>query len=786
MTPIQKTGISGKVADLVLKHPKKLLLAGLAMLALLVPGLGRLGTDFSYRIWFRADDPLLARFDAFERRFGNDDQAFVAVHSPSGLFDAESAALLRRMTEEMWQLPEVIRVDSLANYSWVHADGDDILVEPFLGEEGTELSGSFLAERKAIALRDETIPNYLMSADAKTALLYATIQPTLEGTPDYQKITVALKALADKHASQGDHRIYVAGTSTLSDSFREATEHDLSRLVPITLLVIVVFLWFSFRSLAAVGATLVVVFTTILATLGTYGWVGMKFNNTTAIVPQILIAVAVADSVHLLVTYLKAINAGKSRRAAAEYSLVKNFAPTVLTSVTTAVGFFSFAQAKIVPIASMGIGAGMGTIYAWVLTALFIAPMMVLLPMKSSLAAETESEADERIAPSIDRFTRGIERHSRKIVALGVLVAASAAVFASRNIANSDPFEYFADDYHLSVANDFIEKEVGGGLGVEIVIDSGGADGIKDPAWLRKVEEFQGWVETLPKVTKVVSLVDILKSMNRALNAGKQEAYRLPDSRETVAQLLFLYSMSLPQGMDLNNRITVENDALRMTAMSSEHGSNEAVALFKRVEQRGAELGLNVQVTGKGPHYQEMNGYVVPTFTGSVLWSTLLISLIMIFALRSLKLGLVSMIPNLLPNVVGAAVVYLLGLHLDVGTVVVASVCLGIAVDDTIHFLVNYARAVRTGSTAREAVAWVYQNTGNAMMVTTLVLVASFGTFVLADFTPNANFGKLVAIVLTVALVCELFLTSALLILLEKWLVKPRPAVVADAAVPTA
>ncbi len=333
------------------------------------------------------------------------------------------------------------------------------------------------------------------------------------------------------------------------------------------------------------------------------------------------------------------------------------------------------------------------------------------------------------------------------------------------NTVNSDPYKYFAKEYPLRQANDFIIDNLSGTAVFEMRISASEEDGIKEPSFMKAAETFEKRITEIEGVTKTVSLVDILRQTNRSLNGGQQSEYRLPESKEAIAQELFLYQMSLPQGMDVNNILTVKNDAIRVTVISSITDSATWTRTARKFEEIGEELGLSVTVTGKTRLYQSMNGYVVQSFIESLLIAVVLVSFILILAFRSLKLGLLAMIPNIIPLIVGGAVLKLLGHSLDIGTVLVSSVCLGIAVDDTIHMLSNYLRRRREGRNAVDAVGMVLTHTGPALVVTTAVLVASFGMLGLGTFVPNVYFGIMTATILSAALITDLtFLPAVLLV----------------------
>jgi predicted RND superfamily exporter protein len=762
--PLVVSSFTRKMVDFIVGRPVLSMLLGLALVGAGTAGVRFAHADFTHKAYFWDDDPHLIRFDAFERRFGNDDAVVVAIHSPSGIFDLDSAALLREATQRMWNVPEVIRVDSLSNYNWVHARGDDIIVEPLLPEQ---LTPALLEERKRVALAHEVIPDYLVSRDGRTALIFARIKPGIDRPPDAPVITRAVEtAVADLR--RGDHLVYIAGGPPLTNAFAEVATADVSRLFPLAILVAALFLYLILRSLAGVLLPLAVVFLSIGATFGFAGWTGITLTNMSTVIPSIMIAVAVADSVHILHAFLRAHqhrpgqqSRRQGRREAARYALEKNMLPTFLTSSTTAIGFITFLSANLKPLSGMGVMAAFGTMLAWVLSYLFLGALLVLLPLKPRSLPPEAQPLSERLS---GRYTAFLVRNRRKVMAGAALAAVVSLALSATNQVNSDPLKYFREHIPVRVANHFIEEKVGSARGVEVVIDAGSEDGVKDPAFLRKAEALQAWVEKQPGITRALSVVDVIKQMNRSLNGDAAEAYRIPDDRQTVGQELFLYTMNLPQGMDLNDRVTLKNDALRMTVLTRISTSREIMALVARIEAQARALGLQAHGTGKFILYNAINGYVVSSFVTSFGQSVLLIGLMMVIFLRSVKLGIIAMIPNVLPVLIGGGFLKLIGQPLDIGTVLVASVCLGIAVDDTIHVLANFQRLRRQGRNDFEAIREVFAHTAPALVSTTAILVLTFATFVAADFTPNVYFGLMTAIILATALLVDMTLTPVLLV----------------------
>ena len=744
--------------DFIGKYPWVTLLIGLIALGSLTPGLKQIQTDFTHTGFFFDDDPMLLEFNAFERQFGNDDSLIIGVHSPSGIFDVDSASLIQTLTEQMWLMPDIIRVTSLSNYSWVHAEGDDILVEPFFPDD-VELTQELLDARKNIALNHEVLPDYLISKNSKTALLYARIRPSIDGIVEAPPIVEAARKLSEA-VKRTDHSFYVVGGPAINASFKEATQTDLQRLMPILLGLIVLCLLLSLRSVISTILALVVVVFTIVPAMSISGWTGFPITSVTGILPQILVAICVADGVHILSVFRQSLRDGQSKREAANYTLAKNFLPTLLTSISTSIGFFSFGTANLKSLAGLGVLAGCGVLLAWFVSYFILGPLIYILPsfIKAAPAEKLHTRLNRATA-----FTAVVTKFRKPIIIVFSFITVGAAGLTANNEVNSDPYQYFAPGVALRDANDFITAEVGGARGLEIVVRSGREDGVKEPEFLKQVETFQKWLEKRPEVTRTLSVVDILKATNRSLNGDNQEFYRLPDTREMIGQELFLYTMSLPQGMDINDRITLKNDAIRVTVLWTLSDSKRWMEETALVARHAKESGLDVTITGKGNIYQSMNPYVVESFVRSISVALLLISILLIAVFGSVKMGMIALLPNCIPLLLGGAAFWFFGKSIDVGSVLVMSVCLGIAVDDTIHLLSNYNRLIKDGLSPQKATAEVLAHTSPALIFTTLILVLGFGTLAFATFVPNIYFGIMTAIILTLALFTDLTFLLAIL-----------------------
>lgn len=761
------TSIVTSIVNFVDRRSGLCLIMSIGLILLALPGLTYYQAQNDVRIWFKSDDPNILALDQFEHRFGNDESLAIALHHPEGLFTPERIEALRELTDQVWQIPQVIRVDSLITATVTESSEDEILIDYLLVPD-VPWDADYLAKREQVALEHPRLPGYLISQDGKTALIFARLSPTLEGSPNYEWIVATAREFIAPYQDRDGLKLYLTGEATINNAFREIAADDSKVILPLLFLVITISLGLLFHSFLGVLLPLGLTIFTVTTTLGLGFFAGLKFNSILNILPAILVAVTIADSVHILMSYFQFRAMGEEPREATLHSLNKNIVPTLLTSLTTMIGFLSLTFTDLLPIKRLGLMAGLGCVLAWYFSIFLLGPLLLRLELKlpnylKNLYGGLDKEGNRKAKISRD-FIAWIARFRPAILGFFALLSGASLWLGLQNEINANPYTYFAPETAIRQANTFIKENFGGTSGPEVMISTGETDGIKDPAFLKKVEAFKTWLEGQEFVDKTIDIVDIVKEMNQSFHGGERAHFKIPDDKNQVAQLLFLYTLSLPQGMDLNNRMSLNYESMRMSILWRIQTSKDWGYWIQEIEKKAVELGLNIQVTGKTNLFQRMMGYVVLTFSQSIIAASILVCLLMMILFRSVKIGLISLLPNIMPLILGAAFMKLSGMSLNIGTTLVASVCLGIAVDDTIHFLSNYYRWRAEGMSRADALTQIMTFTGSALIVTTVILVAAFGLFMLGSFTPNVNFGVMCAFVLLTALIVDLVFLPALLL----------------------
>lgn len=764
------------IVNLILEKPKRCLLASFIAMLIFFPGLTKLKSDYSYRAWYSEDDPLLAQFDEFERTFGNDDTVNISIEAED-LYTKETLEIVYDLTEKLWAIPGIVRVDSLANYSHVSATEEDIYTAPLISDEDRKnITPDFIQKLKKKIQGDKLVENFFISKDKKMAIMRAQVRPSLKASLDNKEIIIQARKLTNDYREKyPQYKFHVAGTAIFVYMFQEITESDLALLIPLLCVFFGLVLIFIYRNKSGLILPFIIIICSVLLMLGASGYLEHSITTISAAAPSILFTIAVADAIHILTVYFFALKQGFSNKNAVRYSLTKNFYPTFLTSLTTAVGFFSFSNALIKSIADLGVEVGIGVIFAWLSSYFILGPLLVLRgkvnkKLKHMVVNEEKIETAEKsfvIKPYTKSFVKQIFRFKIPILILTSIIAIGSFLSAKNLIINLDPNMQFKYDYPYRVAVRDMESHFGSMHQIKFMVNAGTEDGAKDPQFLNKLNAFDEWLNQRDFVRKTISILDIIKNINQTLNADDPKYYTIPQTKEAVGQNLFFYMLGLPQGRELTDKLSLKADNVKLTAIWDIATSKEANEKIKEFESKAQEFGLNAKVTGKLPLFHQLTPYVVSSFLESFSIALVSITIILIIVLKSFKLGLLALIPNLFPLLVGGGLYALSGEYVDIASVLIVAVCLGIAVDDSIHFLFEFKKFRSKGYDLVKTFEMIFTNTAPSLFNTTILIVVGFGSFLVADYVPNAKFGVMVSLILLVALIADFLVLPAVLIFAE-------------------
>ncbi len=724
-----------------------------------------LGFSTNYRVFFSEQNPQLQAFESLQRVYIRDDNISIVIHPAEGdVFTPELLTSIREMTEEAWKVPYTTRVDSITNFQNSTADEDELTVEDLVGAD-SPLDAADLARIRAAALAEPLILHRLISEDARTTSVNITATLPLKSESEIPEAMAAARALAaDFRAKHPDARVALTGSVALNNAFSESAEGDIKTLVPLMYGVLLVVMIGLLRSVSGTFATLMVIGLSAATAMGLAGWLGILLTPPSVTAPTIILTLAIADSIHVLVTMFHEMRRGASKREALIESLRVNFHPVFLTSLTTTIGFLSLNFSDAPPFRDLGNITAMGVIAAWFYSIMFLPALMAVLPVRVKVAENGKSTAMDRLAGMV------IARRKSLLWGTAVVVVGLGALIPRIDL-NDQIVKYFDPSIEFRADTDFAMEKLSGIYQAQWSLPAADEGGISDPEYLAGLAAFTEWLRAKDMVVHVQTMSDIFKRLNRNMHGDDPAFYGLPEERDLAAQYLLLFEMSLPYGLDLNNQINVDKSATRVIATLENITTNELRALDRDAE---AWLDANFASAGgteaSGPFV--MFAYIAKRNIEGMLTGTLaaflLISASLMIALKSVRLGLISLVPNLVPPIMAFGVWAVLVGEIGLASSVVTATALGIIVDATVHFLSKYQRAQKYhGADAEAAVRYAFSTVGTALWVTTAILIAGFAVLSLSTFKINATLGQLTAITLFMAIVVDFLLLPALLLALD-------------------
>ncbi|RDE22778.1 RND family transporter [Motiliproteus coralliicola] len=735
-----------------------------------------------YRVFFGKENPQLKNFERMQKTFAKSDNAlFILAPQDGNVFSPEVIEAMAWLTEQSWQLPYSTRVDSITNFQHTYAEEDDMIVEDLVFDPEA-LDDAEVQRIRQIALNEPLIVNRLLSPDARVAAVNVNVQlPGINLVEEVPEVVVGVRALRDQLVERYPQiDVYLSGMVMMNNTFAEASLNDSATLVPLMFLAVILLIGILVRTIGGLVATLVIIITSIAGAMGLAGWYGLFLTGPSASAPTIILTLAVADCVHILTTFYHEMRSGVEQRQALINSLKINTQPVILTSVTTAIGFLTMNFSDSPPFADLGNIVAVGVMLACVLALTLFPAMLALMPLKATARPENHNTAMDRIACFV------ICRRKPLLWVSVTLVLITIAQIP-RNELNDDFVKYFDQSVEFRQAADFSDQHLTGMGILEIELSSGESSGINNPTYLQQAEDLANWLRQQPEVVHVNSLTDIMKRLNRNMHGDDPSYHRLPDNRELAAQYLLLYEMSLPYGLDLNNQINVDKSAIRLIATCRNLTSKQNIDLERRTKQWLAENTPELKSTIASPSlmFAHIGKRNIKSMLSGTLTALVLISVLLGCALRSLKFGLISLAPNLIPAGLAFGLWGMWVGEVGLALSVVTGMTLGIIVDDTVHFLSKYlhARRERNDST-QQAIVYAFHSVGKALWITTLVLSVGFLILSMSTFKVNADMGLLTAITIVIALVVDFILLPILILLFDKESSPTSSDNPADSAIP--
>lgn len=750
----------------IVGHRILVVVLSLLFIVLVSSGLRFAGFTSDYRYFFDDKNPNLQAFDHLERTYSSLDVIVWALHSTS--YDATDPRMVKvayDVTEKAWSTPFSLRVDSYTNYQHTVADGDDLLVQDLVPDP-EEVDAARSEEIKQVIRTEPTLGHRMLSEKGDVTFVYATLKLD-RGDPFSTAHAMAYaNSLAEEiEAANPEIEVYVSGIVGVANAFSSSAQRDVKTLFPAMILVLTVVLFVLSRTLTGTLAALFVVLSSSIMALAMSGWLGIKLTPPSANTPVLVLTVAVADCIHILISTLVGMHRGLEKKDAIVDSLRINWGPVFLTSVTTAIGFGSLNFMDAPPFRDMGNFAAFGAIFAWILSITLFPALLALAPLRASNATESQSRF-------MEGFGKLVIAGRWPIMVALVAVCVGSAFLVPTLAFNDNYIEYFDKKLQFRADTDWIDENGTGVMQLNFSIDSGSYGSVSDPDYLQHLDDFAVWARAQPIVEHALVFSDVMKRINKSMHGDNPDYYAVPASSDEAAQYLLLYEMSLPYGLDLNDQLNVAKTSTRVV-FTMRNITTTQLEEFQAASAKWMADNWPEQMWAKPIGQMVMFAYINRSNFEQMRVATpialLLISACLMIFLRSVRLGLISLIPNIMPPLIAFGVFALFSDEVGMWSSIIVATALGLIVDATVHFLSKYKRGRTEKALApRDAILYAFGTVGMALFVATLVLIAGFSMLAFSLWTVNQMMGIMVALTVGIAFVVDFLLLPALLLLFDR------------------
>ncbi len=750
----------------VVRHPWVVIVLITVTSVAVSPWALQVGFENSAEMWLMKDDPAVIAYEDYRDEFASDDFVFVAWGHPDGALSTANLTMTARLVERMEKLDKVLKVTALTNMEEIHGEGDLLEVRPLL-----------------------TPP--LSEADQRTVLRRLVNDPLYEGTiisPDGRSTTMAIKisgsdedlsvraettrSIEEVLTAESGVRFHMAGMTAFDSAFWDIFQRDFRVLMVIQFVVFFTILGLLFRSVVGVLLPSLTVGTAVLWTVAAMGYLGITANMCTPMLAVVILAVGVADAVHMISEYQEDLARGLGKEEALVASGHSVFVPCLFTTLTTALGFLGLLLIKVPPLRDFGVFSALGAIIALVVSYSLVPAVLSLLPAPAvTISADVRSGVGR--SRLLNASFRLVVRHRYGLAVVSLLLFIAGLAGLPHVRATANWYQYLGRDHPLIEATDFVEDNIGGVLSVEMLVrpragQAVGPEAMKDPESLAELASLQKRMDNVGAVQSSLSPADYISEMNRAMHGGDTTYRRVPLSREEIAQYLLMYEMDAPDG-DLYEFVSYDFSRARLSVRTkmSERGSHDAVVRAAR-EQAAGLSKLEAVATGMSVLYSDMEDHMIRGMVRGFTASFVMVAIVMVLLLGSFRYGLLGLVPGVLP--LGVVLGMTGWLRIDIGTmpIMMGNVALGVAVDNAIHLLVRYRRHRAAGILPAEAIQRAVTVVGRPVLFTAVVLCCGFAVLGFSEMVTARHFGVMTSLTLLGSLIAAVVTVPAVILILDE------------------
>lgn len=746
-----------RFAQFIIDHPRPILLIyGILVLAAVYPAIS-IRTDFNLENFFPQDDPTIKDYEYLEQEFGRDDNIIMVGFKKDSLLSPAVLTDLRSIVDSVKTIPLVTEVRSLWSAENIQGDGTRLDFEPYL--RTSDLNPHTLDSLKTELVDDSFVEGFLVNDQANVTAFYLEINEDKNSFEVRQDIIQNLNNILDQY--HGKYEFKLSGIPYYRNQYVNYLNREITFYITLSSVLIIVLLWFLYRSSLGVLFPMIIVWLTILLTLAIMPLTGGYFEVMSSTIAPILLCVGIADSIHMISKYDDARFDGMNKRNSIIEMVITLGSATFLTSITTAIGFGTLMTSSIVPMKRFGIYTAVGVLVAFIVT-ITLLPSILTITGRQKIFKDKSAKFFDFFTGTLEKISAFNQRYYKKIViaSLFLTLALGSGILILK--VNGKVFDELGRDTEPIQHAQFFSDNLTPPYPMEFVIDTGTENGIMDPAFLQKVEHFTDHLQQYSEVDRVISITTLLKEVHRSMAPEQYQEHPLPQDEKLIAQYILLLEFNesdiLPRFADFSYQ------RIRVATNVYDVGSYQINILQNSLQSYLSEHfpEQDVTLTGSTILSADLNGKIVNSLFKSILLAFLLISVIMALLFRNVRMVFISLVPNILPLLMVAGFMGFTGIDIKASTAVIFTIAFGIAVDDSIHYLARVRVEMKRGRSLQEALHYTTVKTGKAIVVTSLILLAGFGSLLTSVFISTVYMGLLVGLTVLMALLCDILLLPSL------------------------
>ncbi|WP_199610181.1 efflux RND transporter permease subunit [Flocculibacter collagenilyticus] len=738
-----------------------LLLVAMVFTLISIVGLKNMGLSSDYKIFFDDDDTDLQVLETMESTYSTTDNIFIMIKpKQSDIYNTDTISLVYQFTQALWQVAHVSRVDSLTNFPYSQAQDDDIMIEEFVYEP-EQITPAHIKYIKNAANNERDLVGNLITKDGQyTAINITTLLPGINHKQETLAVSSGIAQILDQlKLDYPEHEFFVTGLVSMNSAFFTAAKRDFMTLIPLMIVFVLVAAGVILGSAKAASCILAVLLLSLLGALGLAGWLGIKLSAPSISAPIIMFTVIVASSIHIISYVKRELMQGKQQHQAILSSYQHNAKPIIVSHLTTIIGFLAMNASDSPPFRDLGNIVAFGVMFSLLLSFTLLPALL----MKLTLSNRTSYAV--KVFNNMGWLSAFVIRKQKQIL---FIVVPCTLVFASLSLlnqGNDDLIKYFNKSVPFRAESEAIDKQFSGLYNIGYSISSGEKSGIFAVEYLKFIEDFDNWLMQQPEVVITTSPLHRIKQLNRLMNSDNPEFYRIPDSPTMAAQHFLLYEMSLPFGKGVNDMLSFDKSALKLTARLRNSSSMEMIAFENKVNnwlEANKPASINYSYSSPSLIFSHIGQSNIVSLLQGAFIAFLVISVALTFVFRSLYVGMLTLIPNLLPVGMAFGFWYCVQGQISMGLAGVSAMAIGIIVDDTVHFLYQYINGLKRGLTPEQSVKNTFEHTMSAIVISSILLVVGFMLLSTSSFEKNAQMGLLTSGTIILALLFDLIVLPVL------------------------